>query len=286
MYISIRRIGPGDAAEAGRICYEAFTSIAKAHNFPPDFPNAEVATGIMGALLGSQEVFGIVAEDDEGRLLGSNFLHEPDAIAGVGPITVDPAVQNAGVGGRLMRAVLQRSREKGAAGVRLVQAAYHNRSLSLYAKLGFEARELLSCVQGDPLGLTMAGYAVRAAKEADAEACNALCARVHGASRAGELRQAIGGGAATVVERGERITGYATQIAFFGHAVAETNDDLEALIGAAQAFGGPGFLVPTRNTELLRWCLARGLRITQPMTLMSMGLYNEPAGAWLPSIMY
>jgi hypothetical protein len=36
----------------------------------------------------------------------------------------------------------------------------------------------------------------------------------------------------------------------------------------------------------MRWCLGRGLRVTQMMTLMSMGLYNDPDGAWLPSILY
>ena len=29
-----------------------------------------------------------------------------------------------------------------------------------------------------------------------------------------------------------------------------------------------------------------GLRVVQPMTLMSMGLYNEPKGAFLPSVLY
>ena len=33
-------------------------------------------------------------------------------------------------------------------------------------------------------------------------------------------------------------------------------------------------------------CLDRGLRVTQMMTLMTMGLYNEPQGAWLPSVIY
>jgi hypothetical protein len=89
-----------------------------------------------------------------------------------------------------------------------------------------------------------------------------------------------------VVERSGRITGYTTAIAFFGHSVCETTDDLKALIGSAKAFAGPGFLVPSRNGELMRWCLGRGLRVTQPLTLMTMGLYNEPAGAYLPSILY
>ena len=38
-------------------------------------------------------------------------------------------------------------------------------------------------------------------------------------------------------------------------ADGERSDDLKALIAAAPAFGGPGFLVPTRHFELLRWCL-------------------------------
>ena len=48
----------------------------------------------------------------------------------------------------------------------------------------------------------------------------------------------------------------------------------------------PGLLLPSRNGEVFRWCLARGLRVVQPMTLMSLGLYNEPRGAFLPSILF
>jgi hypothetical protein len=32
--------------------------------------------------------------------------------------------------------------------------------------------------------------------------------------------------------------------------------------------------------------LTNGLRVVEPMTLMTLGLYNEPAGAYLPSILY
>jgi hypothetical protein len=100
------------------------------------------------------------------------------------------------------------------------------------------------------------------------------------------LKDAIAKGTATVVERDGRVTGYATVIGFFGHALGESNEDLKALIGAATEFAGPGFLLPTRNTELFQWCLEQGIRVTQPMTLMSKGFYNEPAGAFLPSILY
>jgi hypothetical protein len=85
---------------------------------------------------------------------------------------------------------------------------------------------------------------------------------------------------------GGRITCYVTAIAFFGHAMGETNEDVKALLGAAPEFPAPGFLLPIRNGELFRWCLEHGLRVAQTNTLMSYGLYNSPTGAFLPSILY
>ena len=59
-----------------------------------------------------------------------------------------------------------------------------------------------------------------------------------------------------------------------------------ALLGSTEAFIGLGILVPSRNAELVCWCLERGLRIVQQSTLMTIGLYNEPDGAYLPSILF
>jgi GNAT superfamily N-acetyltransferase len=285
MNIRLRAGSPADAEPCGSICYEAFNTIAGQHNFPKDFPDPEVAVGFLSQLFSRGDIYSVVAEV-EGRVVGSNFLWEHSIIAGVGPITVDPSLQNAAVGRRLMEDVMRRAQDRRFAGVRLVQAAYHNRSLSLYTKLGFDTREPLSVIQGPPLGLELPGYSVRLATEGDLEACNRLCLGVHGHERGAELLDAIRQGAATVAERAGRVAGYATMIGFFGHAVGESDEDLKALIGSATAFPGPGFLLPTRNSDLLRWCLGAGLRIVQPMTLMSTGLYNEPTGAFLPSIIY
>jgi hypothetical protein len=63
-----------------------------------------------------------------------------------------------------------------------------------------------------------------------------------------------------------------TDIGFFGHAVADTNQDLKSLIGAAPAFQGPGFLLPTRNHEVFAWCLDSELKLVMQMTLMTIGL--------------
>jgi len=283
--LRLRAGRPEDADNLGSICYGAFRAIAEGHNFPPDFPSSEIAGGLLASLLSREDVYSVVAEAD-GRVVGSNFLWENGTIAGVGPITIDPDAQNVAVGRRLMEDVLRRAKERNIAGVRLVQAAYHGRSLSLYAKLGFDAREPLSNLQGPAIGQEIPGYDVRPATKEDQDACNELALRVHGHDRGSELLGAIGQGIANVVEHDGRVTGYATGVGFFGHVVGETNEDLKALIGAAPGFPGPGFLLPTRNGEVLRWCLERGLRIVQPMTLMSVGLYNEPAGAFMPSILY
>jgi predicted N-acetyltransferase YhbS len=281
----IRAAEPADAEAAGRICYEAFREIAERHGFPPDFPSAEPAIGLVSHLIGHPGFYGVAAELD-GRVVGSNFMDERSTIFGIGPITVDLAFQNERVGRRLMLDVLDHARERGAAGIRLLQSAYHNRSLALYSGLGFDVRETLLIMQGDPIGERSSGFDVRAGSEEDLASCNELCLRVHGHDRGGEVLDAARAGSLRIVEHAGRLVGYTTAVGFLGHSVAETNDGLKALVADAQEFGGPGLLVPARNAELVRWCLGRRLRIVHTMTLMTIGLYNEPGGAWLPSVLF
>jgi ribosomal protein S18 acetylase RimI-like enzyme len=283
--VTIREAVLDDWQEAGRICYEAFATLAAAHGFPPDFPTVEAAAEPIKWLIGHPHIYGVVAEKD-GRILGSNFLDERSSISAMGPISVDPAAQDRNVGRMLTQAVLDRAVARKAPGVRLLQIAYHNRSLSLYAKLGFNVRGSFAAMHGAPLGLKLPGYDVRAATLADEATCNALCVRVHGYDRPGELREAIEGGTARVVERLGRITGYTAGIQYFAHTVAETTDDLEAMIGAAEDFGSPGFLVPLANAELFRWCLAHGLHVFFVANMMTIGIYQEPEGAYMPSVGY
>jgi predicted N-acetyltransferase YhbS len=283
--VVVRTAAPGDVAACGQICYDAFTAINTAHGFPPDFPNPEVATNAISSMFSNPGFYCVVAEID-GRIVGSNCLDERSIIRGVGPITIDTGVQNMGVGRRLMQAVMDRARDRGASGARLVQAAFHNRSFSLYTSFGFDVREPLSCLQGQTRERSVPGCEVRPATPADEDACNGISRSVHGFDRAIELAQAVSDGTAQVVERGGRVTGYTTHLGFFGHSTSETNLDMQALLASVESFAGPGILVPSRNSVLLRWCLQNGLRVVQPMTLMSEGLYNDPAGAWLPSVIF
>ena len=283
--IKLRTGSPADAPACGDICYQAFDLIAAQHNFSSDFFAVNEAQDLISQLFARSDIYPVVAEVD-GQIVGSNFLWEEQLVAGVGPLTVAPSIQNATVGRHLMAAVLDRAGQQGFTSVRLVQAAFHNRSLALYTKLGFDVREPLASIQGQALGLKFPGYPVRLATTDDLAACNRLCQQVHGFNRGRELAHSIHQVTATIVEHNDRIAGYATSIGFFGHAVGNSNEELKALIGAATSFTGQGFLLPTRNSQLFRWCLQQGLRIVQPMNLMSFGSYDPPIGAFLPSILF
>ena len=281
----IRGVAPQDRVECGRILYDAFSDIADRHGFPRDFESEEMATGIMGMLIGAS--FGVVAERD-GRILGSNFLHEGDPVAGLGPISVDPELQESGVGRRLMEAVIERGRRSQA--VRLVQDAFNRTSMALYTSLGFEVREPLVLIGGTPRSQPDSDVEVRLLTEEDLAACAALCQKVHGITRTEELRRRPGFLKPYIALRDGRITAYATTLSFWfaAHGVAETDRDLQALLlGAAADSGAPvSFLLPTRRASLFRWSLAEGLRIVKPLTLMTLGPYQEPQGSFFPSVLY
>src|SRR5215831_17493406 len=143
MPIAIRRAEVADAAQCGTVLYTAFQRLADEHNFARDFPSVEVATGVVSMLLANPGFYSIVAEED-GRIVGSNFADHRSSIAGVGPISIDPEAQNQGIGRKLMQVAIDHFAAADVPGIRLVQAAYHNRSLCLYTRLGFQTREPLS----------------------------------------------------------------------------------------------------------------------------------------------
>lgn len=288
------RLRPGvidDAKEVGKIIFDAFSGIADRHGFPREFPTVDVGINVASYFLSNSGFYSVVAEDTDGngnKVVGSNFLDErSNMVAGVGPITIDPNFQDKGVGRQLMRNVMERAGSKNYPAIRLIQAAYHNRSLALYTRLGFDVREPISTLQGKPISAVTPGRSVRVATESDLETCNAICRAVHGHDRNGELRDSIKQGIAKVVLHGDKITGYTSGLTYFNHSVGFTNDDLKAIIASAtDCYGGPGILIPTRNAELFRWCLDNGLRLIHQLTLMTVGMYNEPAGSYMPSILY
>lgn len=283
----IRRATPADAPACSRVVYEAFCGIADRHNFPHDFPSLEAVAGLVGAFTSHPAAVGFVAEE-EGKIVGCNFLDRRTEIGAIGPMTIDPRCQGRGLGRKLMQAVMDVGRHM--RGMRLVQDAFNTVSMSLYTSLGFDAREPLVLMQGKISQPPDTGVVGRPMKDDDLQACATLSRKVHGLERTGELKDAIGMFNPFVLSRDGRIMAYASAPNFWplNHGVAESVEDLTALFSAASASSAQplALLLPIRQSQLFRWCLAHGLRVIKPMTLMTMGMYQEPAGPYYTSVLY
>ena len=288
MDLIIRSIRQTDAETCGKIGFQAHKAISSAHGYPSEQPSLEFAVGMIRTLLANPNSWGALAERD-GQILGSIFLHvfPPSPVAAIGPLTVDPSAQG-GVGRALMEASLMEARKRSYDQVRLVQSPSHLRSFVLYTKCGFILREPLFLMRGNPVpSIVGKKHDVRAARSEDISACNEICISVHGFSREIELRQAIDQQVASVnIDNTGNITGYAAGIGWLGHAVAKTNEVLKALVANASAIIGPGFFVPGRHFDLIRWLLDVGFRIVWPANLMTVGNYQDPTAPFLPSIAY
>jgi hypothetical protein len=239
---------------------------------------------VIAHLIASPSVYWVVAESG-GRIVGSNFLDERDAVRGVGPVSVDLEFHARGVGRLLMEAVLERGAN--ADSVRLLQDAHNPTSLSLYASVGFELKEPVALVSGRPAGSPSGALEVRPLEPADLEACASLCREVHGFERTNSLREA-GQFAPRVALRDGCVTAYASSLTAWpvAHGVGESERDMRDLVlGAGLESELVSFLVPMR-APLFPWCLKQGLRTVKTMNLMSVGDYREPSGCWFPSVLY
>jgi predicted N-acetyltransferase YhbS len=110
--------------ELARICFEAFKSVHDRHGSPRDFADVESAAKFLGLLTTRREAVGVAAGSG-GRMVGSNFAWLGEGVAGIGPITVDPACHGRGIGRGLMEAVLELAAKRGVENTRLVQDSFH-----------------------------------------------------------------------------------------------------------------------------------------------------------------
>lgn len=284
--LTIRPICKEDVEASARVAFAAHSALAARNGHPSEHPTPAFSAGLMNIKVKDPNAHGFVAEQG-GKILGSVFLNRfpSTPVAAIGPLTVDPSAEGIGAGRLLLNAALEEARACAILQVRLVQSPAHLRSLALYSKLGFEVREPLVLMQGGPTA-AIDDRAVRKADVHDIFYCERLCARVHGFPRSDEIHAAVEQRTARVVLHDGLITGYTTGIGLRGHTVGETSEDVKALIATAPSITGPGFFVPVRDGRLLRWLLANGYRAVWQATLMTSGAYQEPAGAFLPSIAY
>ncbi|MDQ6881114.1 MAG: GNAT family N-acetyltransferase, partial [Pseudomonadota bacterium] len=137
----VRPISIEDAERCGHVAFAAHQAAARRLGIPSEQPSAEFATGLIKGKIADPNARGLVAES-AGEIVGSVFLNRfpPAGVAAVGPLTADPEGP-AGVGARLLSALLADVSPAELPSIRLVQSPSHFHSLALYAKTGFVLRE-------------------------------------------------------------------------------------------------------------------------------------------------
>lgn len=270
--------------ELARICHQAFSTLHDRHHIPRDIPDIETGMMIISHIASRPDYIKVVASID-GEIVGSNFLLHSDTIAGVGPITVDPKVQSRGIGRALMQWIIDESQRQGIHQIRLFQEAINPTSLSLYTSLGFDWRYSAVLMRSQPASSD--DPSIRPLTEYDLDQVKILSLNTYGFSRARDASQLLlAGFPGFLRERNGRAVGYLIG-SLFGHAGAETEDDLLALIAHSARYLPSAlslFICPLNIPNLFRRALAEGHRTVKVFSYMSLGEFTEPHGVYLPSI--
>jgi GNAT superfamily N-acetyltransferase len=270
--------------ELARICYTAFSALHDRHAVHRNIPDINVGMQIISHVTTHPNYTGIVATVD-GQPIGSNFLQHSDFVAGIGPISVDPRFQSHGVGRILMQWAIDEVHRRGIRQTRLFQEAINTTSLSLYASLGFTWRDSAVLMQATPA--IADDPTIRSLTIDDLDRIEFLSLRGYGASRAEDAeRLSIAKFPGFVRERDKRIVGYSIS-SLFGHASAETDEDLLTLIAHAARHVPPDlatFICPLSRPDLFRKALVDRHCTLKVLSYMSLGEFTPPPGAYLPSI--
>lgn len=287
MDVRVRPMRPEDLDEVAAVTFAAFLTVELRHGHDPAFRSVHAARNLCGAYLRYPESRPFVAEAD-GRVVGAAFLHPRGATAGVGPVAVDPAVQGAGVGRKLMERLLREAGPK--TSVRLVQAAFNRSSFSLYTRLGFQVRDALATVvSGERLEVPAPAGPVTAVGGAGLEPVARFDEAATGIRRAGDLSFLTHAGTTYVAGDPAAPDGYLCRLStgdthYLGPAAARNEATLRDLMAAALRDATEGTAVarvPARHHALLAGVLAWGLRVGTVGTYMVRGPWREPEAAWL-----
>jgi GNAT superfamily N-acetyltransferase len=267
-----------------QICHEAFSALHDRFGIERDIPNAEVGGMIISQTVKRPDYTGVMAVLD-GRVVGSNFLLHADEVAGVGPITVDPGVQAKGIGKALMQWVIDEARRREIRQVRLFQEGLNTTSLSLYTALGFDWRDSAALMQAPPAAAE--DPTIRPLGPDDLGAVAELSRKGYGFSRAADAAQLLEWQVPGFLRVRDGVpVGYLFGT-LFGHAGAETDEDLLALAGEAARHLPPPvarYICPMARPVLYRKALAAGHRTLKLLSYMSLGDFVAPTGSHFPSI--
>lgn len=144
--VTVRPLRETDVAEADRVfrlAFGTFLGLANPLEFGGDRAYARHRLWVDPEAAFAAEV--------DGRFAGSNFASHWGSVGFFGPLTIDPAHWDKGIGSRLMEPVMARFAAWGTEHAGLYTFANSAKHLGLYQKFGFWPR-FLTAVQRKPVG--------------------------------------------------------------------------------------------------------------------------------------
>jgi GNAT superfamily N-acetyltransferase len=242
-------------------------------------------------------------DPDSAALLGACFYHPREHHVTLGIMAVDPDCFGRGVGGKLVKHIIDFTDSHGYAALRLVGSAGNMESFSLYNRAGFVPRavhqDLMIAVPAGGLGQAAPlGQHVRDATHKDIAGIAALELEISGISREGDYRfcvdNPLGCLHASVIEDAKgNISGFAASIKhtvlnMIGPAFARTEEEMLALIARElDRFRGTAALavVPMDKRHLVETLYRWGAINVETHLLQVRGKYQPIAGVNLPSFL-
>jgi GNAT superfamily N-acetyltransferase len=292
--LAVRRLVASDLPRVGEILFRAFNRVFSQHGYPPPILSHSAGEALVVAYHDYDPDSCLVALLN-GRIVGSAFYHRRGERAGVGPVTVDPECQGRGIGRQLMERLIDELGDCGS--IRLFQDAFNHSSFALYARLGFEVRDVMAVLRAEPgprliVPDDTSGLACRSMDAEDLETVAACDRKLTGLDRPGDLDYLRGRGPAFVLQKRGTVRGYAASFGigdnlFVGPAAADDLPGLYRLVNAVIGSASARVVTvrtPARPGRLLTDLLNCGFKIRTIGTYMVRGRYEEPRGANLAAL--
>lgn len=270
---------------------DSFNDLYERRGFGPIVADVSVGRVIAETYLVHDPEHCLVVECD-GRVAGSAFLHPRGAVAGIGPVTIDPRMQGRGLGRALVGALCERADRLAISSTRLIQDAFNETSFALYARLGFRPHRVLSRASFLP-GPAPAMRETRAACAADLDAIAALEEDLLGFSRRRDYELLRRVGDLSVLPGVGGVEGWCGRIvrgsvAVLGPVLSRSFDGMRRLIdeGSSNLAAGTEvrLLVPADIPGALEMLAPRGLEVHSLCNYMVRGSFGGIRGCYVPTL--
>lgn len=304
MSFTLRAMKPEERFEVAEMIYASINTWYQKNGKPPIFRGGprvtEVFYDVYQALTPDCNV--VAVNPASGRLMGSCFYHPREHHVSLGIMTVHPNYFGQGVGGTLLKHIIDFTERHGFRSLRLTASAINLDSFSLYNRAGFVPRcafqDMFLDVPAAGLQSTLPNLdKVRPATNADIPALAALEMDISGISRELDYRYCIknesGLWHVAVYEDKGNIDGFMISTGhpamnMLGPCLARSEREAAALIWhGLNLYRGraPVFLVPVERTGLVKQMYEWGAKNCELHFCQVRGDFKPFAGISMPTFL-